>query len=123
MYICIVNTETKEIALAEKWDDPTILEINRQRLQGECDARGSPWELRGPSEKPFRFPTAEEEAQAEKDAKAAEIKAKLWNLDAASLRSLRAVSAGLATKEDKAKLGEIEAEAASLRSDLAALNA
>lgn len=51
----------------------------------------------------------------------AAILVKLDTLDRRSARALRAVVAGTATEEDKAKLAEIETEAAALRATLAEL--
>ena len=56
-----------------------------------------------------------------RERKAAEIVAELDALDKRSTRALRAVVAGTATDEDKAKLAEIETEAVSKRSRLAGL--
>jgi len=56
-----------------------------------------------------------------RERKAAEIVAELDALDKRSVRALRAVVAGTATDEDKAKLAEIETEAVSKRSRLAGL--
>ena len=67
---------------------------------------------------------AEVDANAAKQAREAErnaILAELDALDRRSVRSLRAVVAGTATDEDKAKLAAIEAEAVSKRSRLAGL--
>ena len=59
-------------------------------------------------------------AEAREQERAA-ILAELDALDRRSVRSLRAVVAGTATDEDKAKLAAIEAEAVSKRSRLAGL--
>ncbi|HPB65675.1 MAG TPA: hypothetical protein PLW80_03885, partial [Spirochaetales bacterium] len=56
-----------------------------------------------------------------RDAERAAILADLDALDRRSARALRAVVAGTATDEDKAKLAEIETEAVSKRSRLAGL--
>lgn len=50
-----------------------------------------------------------------------EIKQQLTELDAQAVRPLRAIAAGTATDADTDKLREIEAKAAGLRAELAAL--
>jgi len=67
---------------------------------------------------------AEVDAEVAKQARESERAATLAELDALdrrSVRALRAVVAGTATDEDKAKLAEIETEAVSKRSRLAGL--
>ncbi len=51
----------------------------------------------------------------------AEIKARLQEIDAASIRPLRAKAAGTATAADEARYTELEREAAELRAELAGL--
>ena len=64
-------------------------------------------------------PTAEELAQARK----AGIIAELDRLDRQSVRPLRAIAKETATDEDVAKLADLDARAASLRAELAGLEA
>jgi len=59
-------------------------------------------------------PTPEELAAR----RGAEIKARLTELDLASIRPLRAIADGVATADDRARLAEYEAEAAGLREEL-----
>ncbi len=62
-------------------------------------------------------PTPEETAAK----RAAEIRGKLQEIDAASIRPLRAKLAGTATAEDEARYTELEREASALRLELAGL--
>lgn len=64
-------------------------------------------------------PTAEELAERRK----AEIKARLVEIDAASVRPLRAIAQNEAVQDDLNKLTRLDDEAAALRSELAALEA
>lgn len=59
--------------------------------------------------------TAEEVAEKEKEAHKKELIAQLDDLDLKAIRALRALSAGVGTVEDKAKLEELESQAAEIR--------
>jgi hypothetical protein len=52
----------------------------------------------------------------------AEILARLAEIDAASIRSLRAIAQGEAVQADHTKLAALDSEAADLRAELAGLN-
>ena len=56
-------------------------------------------------------------------ARAAEILVELAAIDAASARPLRAILVGSATDDDRARLAELDEQAAALRLELAALEA
>lgn len=62
--------------------------------------------------------TSEEQAQREKDKLRAQYIAELDELDAKSVRPLRAQIAGTATQEDLDKLAALEAQAAVLRNKI-----
>ena len=59
--------------------------------------------------------TEEEIAEQEKQAHKTELITKLDDLDLKAIRALRALSAGVGTVEDKAKLEELESQAAEIR--------
>jgi hypothetical protein len=67
----------------------------------------------------LRFPPPTPEQIAEQ--RRAEILARLNEIDAASIRPLRAIAEGTAVEADHAKLAELDAEAAELRTELAGL--
>ena len=72
----------------------------------------------------FKSIKTAEELQAEKDlaakqARISEIKAELQRLDLVSVRPLRAINAGTDTQQDRDKLTELDAEAETLRQELA----
>lgn len=68
--------------------------------------------------------TPPQPTQAERDAtRRAEILARLAQIDAASVRPLRAIVQGEAVQEDRDKLAVLDAEAEELRAELAALDA
>ena len=58
------------------------------------------------------------QAAAEKAAQKARLQAQMDELDFKTIRALRAMSAGVGTQEDKAKLEEFETQAAALRVQL-----
>ena len=60
---------------------------------------------------------AEKEKQ-DKDVKNAEMRARLVEIDAATIRPLRAIAAGTNTDADAAKLKELEDEAIEIRKKL-----
>ena len=66
----------------------------------------------------FPEPTPEEQKQA----RIAEIKSRLLEIDLESVRPLRAKAYGTATPEDDAKLAAMEQEAEALRAELAGVN-
>jgi hypothetical protein len=55
-------------------------------------------------------------------AKREEIRTRLAEIDAASIRPLRAVAEGTAVQADTAELAELDSEAAALRTELAGLS-
>ena len=59
--------------------------------------------------------TEEEKAAQQKQAHKTELIAQLDDLDLKAIRALRALSAGVGTVEDKAKLEELESQAAEIR--------
>lgn len=59
--------------------------------------------------------TDEEKADQQKQAHKAELIAQLDDLDLKAIRALRALSAGVGTVDDKAKLEELEQQAAEIR--------
>lgn len=59
--------------------------------------------------------TDEEKAAQQKQAQKTELIAQLDDLDLKAIRALRALSAGVGTVEDKAKLEELESQAAEIR--------
>lgn len=59
--------------------------------------------------------TDEEKSTQEKQAHKTELIAQLDDLDLKAIRALRALSAGVGTVEDKAKLEELEQQAAEIR--------
>ena len=61
------------------------------------------------------------EGEPTNEQKIAEIKSQLNQLDLSAIRSLRAIAAETATKEDIAKLSEIESTATELRTQLSNL--
>ena len=61
-------------------------------------------------------------AEDAKQARMAEIKSRLLEIDLESVRPLRAKAYGTATPEDDAKLAALEQEAGALRAELAGLN-
>ena len=61
-------------------------------------------------------------AEDAKQARTAEIKSRLLEIDLESVRPLRAKAYGTATPEDDAKLAALEQEAGALRAELAGLN-
>ena len=61
-------------------------------------------------------------AEDAKQARMAEIKSRLLEIDLESVRPLRAKAYGTSTPEDDAKLAALEQEAGALRAELAGLN-
>lgn len=61
-------------------------------------------------------------AEDAKQARTAEIKSRLLEIDLESVRPLRAKAYGTSTPEDDAKLAALEQEAEALRAELAGLN-
>ena len=59
--------------------------------------------------------TDEEKTAQQKQAQKTELIAQLDDLDLKAIRALRALSAGVGTVEDKAKLEELESQAAEIR--------
>jgi hypothetical protein len=124
MYICIANHDTEEIAFSEEYTDPADIGRHSARLAAEAEQRTAQglgdWRFYR-TDSVFAFPTAAEIAAAKTAAKKSDIVVQLSALDAKSARSLRAIAAGTSTDDDKSTLADLEAQAVTLRAELAAL--
>ena len=118
-HIALINRENHLIEAAEALELEFSATSSARLLRYEAEARGDGWEVYGPADKPFAFPTAEEEATAEAASHRAELIAELSTLDARAIRPLRAVAAGTATQADRDTLSALEARAAEIREALA----
>jgi hypothetical protein len=98
-------------------DDEAGRTLQRWRKQAELDSRDGDECKAELVPLPTPEPTAEELAARRKG----EILRRLAELDAASVRPLRAINAKTASAADTSRLAEIEAEAATLRAELAGL--
>ena len=118
-HIALVNRAKRLIECAEALELEFSAKCSARLLGYEADSRGDGWEVYGPADKPFAFPTAEEEAEAARLAHRAELIAELSTLDARAIRPLRAVAAGTATQADRDTIAAIEARASEVREALA----
>ena len=69
----------------------------------------------------FFGPTDEEKAEEEKRLRKIEIMNELDKIDLQTIRSMRAVAAGVSSKDDEKKLAELEKKAEGLRKELTEL--
>ena len=118
-HIALINREKRLIECAEALELEYSATCSARLLGYEAEARGDGWEVYGPADKPFAFPTPEEEAEAAKAAHRSELVAELGSIDARAIRPLRAIAAGSATQADRDTLAALEARAAEIREALA----
>ena len=118
-HIALINREKRLIEAAEALELEFSATSSARLLRYEAEARGEGWEVYGPADKPFAFPTAEEEAEAARLAHRAELIAELSTLDTRAIRPLRAVAAGTATQADRDMIASLDARAAEIREALA----
>lgn len=121
MYVALYNSKTKEILYNEHIDDEAQALGRFEAFSIDAAQWGPDFVAYRSTDKPFAFPTPAELAVEAKAVKVALIRGQLAALDAQSLRSLRAIAAGTATTEDKAKLADLEAQAVALRAEMEAL--
>lgn len=81
--------------------------------------RTLPWEHLPDTFLEEYVPPAPVDAESGEQSEANSIRTRLMEIDKASIRSIRAIQAGVNTPEDDAYLAELEAEAATLRASLA----
>lgn len=114
-FAIIIDETTKKCAVGLETDAEAYKKMGMSELEVEQGYDGS-WYLAGHAP---AGPTEEEKRQW----RIGEIKAELNGLDTKSARPLRAVLAGTATDEDRARLTELETEAQKLREEMAGLEA
>ena len=118
-HIALINRAQRLIECAEALELEFSAKCSARLLGYEADSRGDGWEVYGPADKPFAFPTPEEETAAAKAAHRSELIAELSTIDAKAIRPLRSIAAGSATQADRDALATLEARAAEIREALA----
>lgn len=106
MFAKIINEDTKEVSVGFGTNTAFYQKIGMADMNVERAYNGK-WYVAGYAPK-----ESEEEKKATHKK---ELMAQLDDLDLKAIRALRALSAGVGTVEDKAKLEELESQAAEIR--------